>query len=356
MARTVVALYDDFASANAAVRDLVDNGFSRDDISLMASDAEGTYGNYITGREVTDVETSGATEGAGVGAGVGAVVGGLGGLLVGLGALAIPGVGPVIAAGPLAAALTGLAGAGVGAVAGGITGGLLGALVDMGIPEESAHYYAEGVRRGGTLVSLRASDDMTNRAVDIMNRHNPVDINQRATQWRETGWTAFHEDAEPYTRTSTTTTMRGTTGASMFETDRVEGMETRGVDSPRGTYHPEEGGRESPDVYSEDRPDLYKPERGGDQMPIYSDFDTYETDFRHHYETTMTDTGYTYDQYMPAYRYGYDLATDARYRELDWDRLEPEARRYWDERNPGTWERFKMAVRHAWEEIKDTVD
>ena len=75
--------------------------------------------------------------------------------------LAIPGIGPVIAAGPLAA---GLLGAATGAVAGGATGGIVGGLLNMGVPEEEAHYYAEGLRRGGTLVSATVTDNMANRA------------------------------------------------------------------------------------------------------------------------------------------------------------------------------------------------
>ncbi len=195
MARTVIALYDDFASANAAVRDLTDNSFPRNDISIVANDASGEYGRYLSSKNAGVPgagESSEAAAGAGVGAGIGAVIGGLGGLLIGLGALTIPGIGPVIAAGPLAVALTGLAGAGAGAVAGGVAGGILGALADMGVPRETAQYYAEGVRRGGTLVATRTSDDMAERARDIMNSHNPIDINERAGQWRQSGWSGFN--------------------------------------------------------------------------------------------------------------------------------------------------------------------
>jgi hypothetical protein len=96
----------------------------------------------------------------------------------------------MIAAGPLATVLAGLAGAGAGAVAGGI----LGALVDLGIPEETAGYYAEGVRRGGTLVSVRVDDQYTDKALNILNRHNPVDLNERTTQWRSEGWTGYRDD------------------------------------------------------------------------------------------------------------------------------------------------------------------
>ncbi|MEW6354580.1 MAG: hypothetical protein AB1469_09925 [Pseudomonadota bacterium] len=111
------------------------------------------------------------------GAGAGSMVGGLSGLVVGLVMLAIPGVGPVLAAGPLAVAL---AGAGVGVVA----GGLIGAMTRWGIPENEAQYYAEGVQRGGTLLSISASDDMAEVAEDIIRDHGPVDIQKRAAEWR----------------------------------------------------------------------------------------------------------------------------------------------------------------------------
>ena len=316
MTRTVVALFDDFTAANSALRELVDNGFSRDDISLMASDTSGEYGRYLEGGEAGEVEPSGAAQGAGVGAGIGAAVGGLGGLLVGLGALTIPGIGPVLAAGPLAAALTGLAGAGAGAVAGGITGGLIGALVDMGVPEETAQYYAEGVRRGGHLITVRTPDHMTDRAVDILNRHDPVDVNERASQWRQSGWTRFDESAEPYQPTS--------------EFDRPFRTEDEMMSAGAS--------RQTTDMSTD-----------------YTDFNAYDNRFRDHFQSTYTTEQYTYEQYQPAYRYGYDLARDERYMDRDWNELEPEARSRWDERNPGTWEQFKDAVRHAWEEIKDIV-
>jgi hypothetical protein len=199
MSKTVIALLDDFDSANAAVRDLLNAGFPKAEISLIVSDASGDYGRYVDRVDETDVfETTDAAEGAAVGAGVGAAIGGLGGLLIGLGAFAIPGIGPVIAAGPLAAALAGLLGAGAGAVAGGATGGVLGALMDLGVPEQEAHEYAEGLRRGGQLVVVNAPDEMSDLAIDILNRHGAVDIQERAHGWKESGWTRFDADAGPY--------------------------------------------------------------------------------------------------------------------------------------------------------------
>lgn len=200
MAKTVVGLYDNLTQAQRVVQDLVDQGFSRDNISLVANASASDYqryfdddGQYVTDdhrEETRDDMTSG--EGAAAGAGIGATIGGIGGLLMGLGLLAIPGVGPALAAGPIASALVG---AGIGAAA----GGLAGALVNSGVPEEEAHNYAEGVRRGGSLVMIRTDDTRATEAANIMNRYRPVDIEERSSQWRESGWTGYDRDAEPYT-------------------------------------------------------------------------------------------------------------------------------------------------------------
>lgn len=133
--RTVTGLFDDYGDAREAVSDLEAAGVPSDDISIVA--------NNIGDRYSTD--GSNAAEGAGTGAGLGAAGGGVVGLLTGLGLMAIPGVGPVVAAGWLASTA---AGAAAGAIAGGAAGGLIGALTESGVDEEDAHVYAEGVRRG----------------------------------------------------------------------------------------------------------------------------------------------------------------------------------------------------------------
>ena len=196
MAKTVVGLFDDYRQAQDVVQDLMDSGFRRDDISVVAN--ESAVGR---GRAVGTDETH-AAEGAGTGAVSGTVLGGALGLLVGAGLLAIPGIGPVLAAGPLAAAIgTTAATVGAGALGAGIgaaTGGLLGGLVGAGVPEEQAHYYAEGVRRGGTLVSVSADDARASTISAIMQRHGAVDINARGAEWRRAGWSRFDPDAGPY--------------------------------------------------------------------------------------------------------------------------------------------------------------
>lgn len=190
MAETLIALYDDFDNAREMVEELVEGGYYPEDITVVANDASGEYSRLIRELDVRDkVEDVDAAEGAGFGAVVGA--------LVGLGVAVIPGIGPVLAAGPLAAALTGGV---IGAVTGAATGGLVAGLIDMDMPEEEAGYYAEGVRRGGTLVLVNVMDDeQAEEVLDIMEAYDPVDIDERVGLWREKGWNRFEPNTDPYT-------------------------------------------------------------------------------------------------------------------------------------------------------------
>lgn len=179
MAKTVIGLFDDVHDAEAVVGQITELGIRRDQISVARQDGTGSGG--LRTRTVAD-SNSGALSGTAGGAATGAVVGGAAGLIASLTSLAIPGFGPILAAGPIIATLTG---AGIGAAA----GGLVGALVDAGVPEHEAEYYNEGVRRGGTLVSVRTEDALAPRVADIMNRHNAIDVEDRAATWRSSGWT-----------------------------------------------------------------------------------------------------------------------------------------------------------------------
>jgi len=188
MTKTVIGTYSTLETALAVVNDLVNAGFHRNTISVIADDPDQKYAAYV------DRDTS--AEGTAAGAGIGAMIGGLGGLLLGLGALAIPGIGPVIAAGPIVSTL---AGAGVGAV----TGGIIGALVDMGVPKESAEAYAESVRRGNALVAAQVPDNQAGEATRIMQRQGLVDIERQSQDWRSSGWKGFDANAAPLRRTTT---------------------------------------------------------------------------------------------------------------------------------------------------------
>ncbi|MDI7925088.1 general stress protein [Ferirhizobium litorale] len=187
MTRTVTGLFDHYSDAMSAVEELRATGISDSDISIVANNAEGRY---------KDGDND-AAEGAGTGAGIGAAVGGVGGLLTGLGIMAIPGVGPVVAAGWLAATA---AGAVAGAVVGGAAGGLIGALTESGVDERDAHVYAEGVRRGGTLVTAKVDESRAVEAEAILQRSNWVDLPTRRTAYEGEGWTAFDDAADPYSK------------------------------------------------------------------------------------------------------------------------------------------------------------
>lgn len=325
--KTVVALYDEIEDARDAVEDLVDSGVARDDVSLMARDVNNEYSHYIDGDETGDS----VGEGAAVGATGGAVIGGLAGVLVGMGALAIPGIGPVVAAGPIAAGLTG---AGMGAVA----GGLLGALAGWGVPEEEAEYYAEGVRRGGTLVAVRVSDDHASNVVDILEDHDPVDVERRAEYWRsEYDWSGYDREADPYDADQIATYReRRSTWESDYDYDDDDfDTQTRGTN---GRYTRSYAGAAAAGMGT-----------------AGAGFADYDQEFRRHYNTRYATSGYDYDRYQPAYRYGYTLGTDRRYQNNDWASVEPQARRRWEEEHDSAWEDFKEAVRHGWERSKQAV-
>ncbi len=167
--RTIAHVYPTYAEATRVVQALESAGIPHSDISIVSGDksvgstgygAQGGTTGTATGMTSGDPE-QGAATGAGTGASLGTVLGGGAGLLAGIGALAIPGLGPIVAAGWLVAALTG---AGVGAAA----GGLLGSLTGAGISEADAHTYQEGVNSGGTLVTVRADDAQAAHVEQVM--------------------------------------------------------------------------------------------------------------------------------------------------------------------------------------------
>lgn len=202
--RTIAHMYDNYQDAVAVVNELEASGISHSNISLVAnSDAHGrhTSTEAATGGgdhplDPADRHDSDAGAGGKRGAVLGSLVGGGAGLLAGIGALAIPGVGPVVAAGWLVATL---AGAGVGAA----SGGLLGSLTGAGVSHDEAHVYTEGVKRGGTLVTVRTEEGDASRAEEIMSRRNPVNYQERRLSYGS-DWKGFDEHG---TTTGTTRTV-----------------------------------------------------------------------------------------------------------------------------------------------------
>jgi hypothetical protein len=176
--RVVSRMYDNYEDARLVVEELETAGVPHSAISLVAnSDAHG--------RTASSTGKGDAATGAGAGAVAGTVLGGAAGLLAGIGSLAIPGIGPVVAAGWLVATLTG---AGVGAAA----GGLVGSLTAAGVNRDEADVYAEGVRRGGSLVTVQTEEADAARVEAIMAQRGSGDWQQRRAGYGDQ-WTGFDE-------------------------------------------------------------------------------------------------------------------------------------------------------------------
>src|ERR1700712_5527924 len=188
MTATISRLYDNYADAQKAVQGLESAGVPHSDISIVANNSDNWFGGNKVDRDGDGVDDR--AEGAGKGAGIGAGLGGAAGLLAGLGLLAIPGLGPVVAAGWLASTA-------LGAAAGAATGGVVGALAYAGISKEDAPLYAEGIRRGGTLVSARVPDAGRSRLDAILNT-SAVNLRDRSAAWQKTGWKTFDPTNQPY--------------------------------------------------------------------------------------------------------------------------------------------------------------
>lgn len=281
---TVAAVFDRAPDAEIAIQALQEAGFERNHISLVAR-------NNQSGLD-TNASQSRNT---GTAAGAGAAVGGIAGLLTGLGALAIPGIGPVIAAGPITAALGSAA---IGAAA----GGLAGALMSVNVPERDANYYAESVRRGDTLVTVETDDaNEAERARAILDGSGASSTELKSAQ-------ALEQDR--LNRTNDPSTPQMTLSGSRMFADGVE------------------------------------------MDPRKSTFADFESDYQEDFARRFAQSGVVYDHFSPAYRYGYNLATGPRFAGAEWTEVEAQARHEWEERNPGSWPAVQDAVRYAWERAR----
>jgi hypothetical protein len=159
----VYGIYANRGMAENAVDRLIAQGFRNEDISVMLQDNVGT-------KDFAHEKNTKAPEGTATGATAGAAVGGTLGLLAGIGALAIPGLGPFIAAGPIMATLAGIG-------SGGVVGGIVGALVGMGIPEYEAKRYEGRIKEGGILLSVHCDNsDWVGKAKDLLKQTGAEDI------------------------------------------------------------------------------------------------------------------------------------------------------------------------------------
>lgn len=353
MARIVVGLYHHIEDARQVVESLVNNGFSSEAISLVAADTMGEFSRYAN-EAGTRSETEGAPNG------VGAVIGRLGRLLVGLGVLAIAEDGMVLAAGPLVAILT-------------EQGSLSGALAEMGIPEEQAERYAESVRRGGTLVTVRTSEAMATETAVILNRFHPADVNPQVEPWQAEAAGLAHdihpEEAQPMNLDTVSGTPLDEIRPRPGEASREPGEGKGG-----GFQQPEEGGEAVPghvalppdehdlqitmrDADEESRRAMDRTTAGSGPSAGYSvpaqsgsGLKFFDPVFRQHFKATYSNLGRNFADLRPAYVYGANLARDPRYRKRTWEEIELDASRAWEQEHAdGAWEDYRDAVRAGWE-------
>jgi len=399
--KTVVGLFDDFKSATNAAERLQSAGIPREDISVIGGNESGQYKDYASG-------TGEVGKGVAGGAGAGAAIGGGLGLLAGITALAIPGFGPIIAAGPIAAALTG---AGIGAAA----GGLIGGLTKAGISESDAEYYAEGVKRGGVLVTVRTTDQLSDRASEILDDAGARDVEEKSREWRSSGWEPRVSDVTDRTsrNTADTTGTRRAQGDQSIPVveesirvgkrevqkggvrvyshlverpveeqvtlrDETVKVERRPVDRPaseadfqafkEGTIELRETDEEAvvqktarvveeivvgKDVNQRTetvRDTVRKTDVKVDKLEATAT--DYDKDYRTHFQSQYGSRGFSYENYAPAYQFGNTYASDERYRNREWNTVEPDLRRDWEARGHGKWEDFKDSIRYGWDKIR----
>jgi hypothetical protein len=191
--KTVIALYDHFADAKKAVAGIIAAGVPADRIALLANDSIGDHPalsiNPAFAREEFDADSA-AQSPVFLGAEVGVGLGGVLGFLAGVSTIAIPGLGFLLAAGTWATVVA-------GAAAGGVIGAVAGSLVRHGVSTADANLYAEGLKRGGTLLTCTVDEGKVAEASGIFKTHGAVDIEQRAADWTAEGWVSLDDGAVP---------------------------------------------------------------------------------------------------------------------------------------------------------------
>jgi hypothetical protein len=302
MADTVFCIATSEDQARRIVSELKTAGFADDEISVLFPDKEGT-------REFAAEQHTKAPEGAAAGATTGAVLGGVVGWLAGVGSLAIPGLGPFIAAGPILATLS-------GAAVGGAVGGITGALIGMGMPEHEAKLYEGKVKEGGILIAVVATEDEEqDRAEEIMQRAGAQDIMTGSAEREEEEEEEEVEAAPPRRASARRASRAPAAGAT------AAGATTTGFDYD-----------ESPE--------------------LDESFQRYRADFESDYQRASRAGAGSFEEAAPAYRYGCSLALDRRYGAGEWSTVRNDARQRWEARNPGTWDRVEEAIRYGWERAR----
>lgn len=259
---------------------------------------------------------------------------------------------------------------------GGVTGTISGFFRSLfGSVKEDRHtdIYSEAVRRGSYLLTVHTdSDEQNDRATEIINRYQPVDIDERAGQWQSQGWSGYDASAPALTDAEIQQERTRYAGASMqsgkreVQRGRVRVFQ-RAVETPMQEQAHEPASEAdlaalknaSFDVRETVSDTLGRTDVEVDKMGNSPDSATGATsatfndnDCRRHWQNTYGSSGARYEDYAPAYQYGYQMAGGERYRNYHWADAEPEVRQQWESSNAGhPWERVKDAIRYGWEKV-----
>lgn len=222
----------------------------------------------------------------------------------------------------------------------------------FGLDERDRHaaVYSEALRRGSYMVTVTAcGDEQCGQAMEIMDRHAPVDIDERTSQWQQQGWAGY--DAAAPIRADTEVEQPGNLyrGGRSDEAESDRAIRRGGVrvfSQPADAEVVRRAAGSPDDQSFTDQLVAAQSETG----TVADDSD--DADFRRHWEMAYARAGGSYEDYVPAYRYGSELAKDERYRGYRWGDVEPQARLDWESNNAGTpWERTKDAIRFGWETL-----
>jgi uncharacterized protein (TIGR02271 family) len=293
----------------------------------------------------------------------------------------VPGIGRVAACGPMTTYLS-------QATAQRAPDAIIAALIRMGVPDSEAKRYVDGVRSGYTLETVMIDDEKADEALEIMREHSITEGTRRTGAGRRdldtTGEAVLPVIVEELSvgkrevetgRVRATTHVRETPAEQevTLREERVD-VQRRAVDRPVGDIDDAFRDRTVEVVATSEEPVVTKRARVIEEIVIRKDIDSRtetvretvrRTDvdvepfdaskYREHYEANFGRSGkpdYDFNEYQPAYKFGSEMRTDQRFAGDDWSNVEPRARQTWETSNPGTWERFKDAVRHAWERAK----
>ena len=297
MTKTVAGLYEDFAKARQAMSSLVEKGFERVKISLMAKDINGIYDRYLQEAQASDNAGDKGND---------------------LRSYTLPGIGSMVGTGPVI-----MTGEEKG-------GGILHALIQAGIPQVDAEIYAEGIRRGGTLVLIFTEDEQAEEAVGVLNQFHPLSHQQIAISWRKQYWQGFDGNGEPF---AFEPNREAPLRAAESELDYGLGARSFLAGKPISDYDRSEA-------------DMANYVNRDDDKWIMA-----ESGFVDDLKENYTEPGNEKGKFETAKQFGYNSSYDPRFKGMEWNHAVEALRDIWAMDYPAWgWEQFEEVIYKGWSE------